>query len=143
MAYKNYPVVLNFSEGSGSDYDFPYLQNISDPIAGMKANVIKGNRASGCIVIKGGKSPIEIIVKGVLWSNEGYADLVSQINTMRTSITTNPAVLTLKHYDSEESGDGWITDWSYACIRIGEITFGDSMRTEKIEYSITFLVTGY
>ena len=138
----NYTVKLNFNDGT-NNYDLPYVQNVSDPIPGMKANVIKGNRASGCIVIPSGKKSIEVVVKGVLWSNEGYADLVSKMNTMRASVTTLPATLTLKHYDSDESGDGYVTDWAFTCRRIEDITFGDSMRTEKIDYTITFLVTGY
>jgi len=139
----NYTVKLNFNDVT-NNYDLPYVQNVSDPIPGMKANVIRGNRASGCIVIPAGKKSIEIVVKGVLWSNEGYADLVSQINTMRANITTSPATLTLKHWDDDLSGGGaYITDWAFTCRRIEDITFGDSMRTEKIEYSITFLVTGY
>lgn len=142
MAYKNYTVKLNFNDGT-NNYDFPYVQSITDPIAGMKANVIKGNRSSGSIVIPAGKKSIEIIVKGVLWSNDGYVDLVSQMNNMRAKVTTLPTTLTLKHFDSEESGDGYVTDWAFTCIRIEDIIFGESMRTEKIEYTCTFLVTGY
>lgn len=142
--YKNAIVKLNFSEGSGSDYDFPYVQNISDPIAGMKANVIQGTRASGAIVIPAGKKSIEINVKGIIWSNDGYADLVSKMDEMRAEVTTNPATLTLKHWDDTISGGGgYVTDWSFSVIRIEEITFGSSMRTEQIEYDAKFFVIAY
>ena len=141
--YKDYQVQLIFNDGSG-DYILPYIQNISDPVPGMKANVIQGVRADGSIVIPGGKRSIDIDVKGTLWTNEGYADLVSQLNTLRATVTTLPATLTLQHFDTTLSGGGdWVIDWSFAVRRIDPITFDTSMRTERMDYNIRFFVTGY
>ena len=141
--YRDYNVKLTFNSGSG-DYDLPYIQNLDDPIPGMKAHVIPGIRADGGIVIPGGKRSIEIPVKGILWTNDGYADLMSRQNEMRAKVTTLPATLTLKYFDSTLSGGGqWVTSWAFAVRRINDITFGTSMRTESMEYNITFLVTGY
>ena len=143
MAYQDALVKLTFNDGSG-DKDLPYIQNISDPIEGMKANVIKGNRGDGSIIIPGGKKSIEIAVKGIIWSNEGYVDLITQMNELRTNITTNIATLTLKHWDNTVSGGGaYITDWAFTVRRIDEINFGSSMRTESIEYDIRWIVIAY
>jgi len=146
MAFKNYIVEVEFEEQeSGSTpYTFPLVQNISIPKEGIKATVIKGNRGNGCIIIDGGKQSQIITVKGKLWSEDGYADLISKINTLKTSITTANATLTLKHWDSEASGGGaWINDAQYTVKRIEEITFGDSMLTEIIDYTCVFIVISY
>jgi hypothetical protein len=105
----------------------------------MKATVIEGTRSDGSIIIPGGKKSQEITVKGILLDNDGYADLTSLIGTMRTSVTTNPATLTLKHW----TGGTWSNDWSYSVRRINEIEFGESLRTSDVEYTITFLVISY
>lgn len=138
--YHDYNVKCNFNDGTNS-YDLPCMQSISDPIAGIKANVIRGTRADGAIVIPGGKKSIDITIKGVIWSNLGYADLMSQVNTMRDNVTTNPATLTLEHYDPDITS--WVTDWAFLVQRIDDIVFGDSMRTEKIDYDMRFVVLNY
>lgn len=138
--YRDYQVKVNFNDGINS-YDLPHIQNISDPIAGIKANVIRGTRSDGAIVIPGGKKAIEIIIKGKIWSNLGYADLMSQVNSMRDNLTTNPATLTLEHYDPDTTA--WVTDWAFLVQRIDDIVFGDSMRTEKIDYDCKFVVLNY
>ena len=138
--YHDYAVKINFNDGTNS-YDLPYVQNVSDPIAGIKANVIKGTRADGAIVIPGGKKSIDITIKGKIWTNLGYADLMSQRNTLNDNISTDPAVLTLEHYDTDSST--WVVDWAFLVQRIEDIVFGDSMRTEKLDYEEKFVVTNY
>ena len=138
--YKDYAVKINFNDGTHS-YDLPHIQNFSDPIAGIKANVIRGTRADGAIIIPGGKKAIEINIKGIIWSNDGYADLMSQVNSMRDNITTEPATLTLEHYNADTSS--WVTDWAFLVQRIEDIVFGDSMRTEKVDYDCKFVVLNY
>jgi len=134
----DYNVDLIFNAGAG-DYTFPLVQSIFDPVEGMKATVIEGNRADGAIVIPGGKKSQEITVKGILLDNDGYADLTTLMATMRSSVTTGVATLTLKHFDG-----GWTIDWAYTVRRIGEIKFDESsMRTNDIGYTISFLVTAY
>jgi hypothetical protein len=110
----SYHVDLIFNDGGG-DHILPLIQGISDPQEGIKAVVHEGNRGDGSIVIN------------------------SLMSSFRTNISTLPATLTLKHFDGT-----WITDWTYLVRRIGEIKFDDtSMRTNDIEYTITFLVLSY
>lgn len=131
-----YEVKITFNDGSG-DYDFPYVYSIDDSQEGMKATVINGTRGDGSIVIPGGKRSQEIIIKGRLLADD-YKALTALISTMRTSITTDTATLTLKHNDS-----GWVTDWSRTVRRITEITFPESMRTGSQEYEVRFLQIAY
>jgi len=135
-------VKLNFLDTTvtpNKSYDFPLIQDIQEPVPGTKSVVIEGNRADGCIVIPSGKKSIEIIIKGILFDNDGFIDLETLMATMNTDITTNPATLTLSHY----SGGTWVTDWAKAVRRIEAIEFGDSRRTSDIEYTCRFLVISY
>jgi hypothetical protein len=136
----SYIVKLNFNDGTYS-YDFPLVQSVSDPVPAMKATVIKGNRADGCIIIPSGKESIEINVEGILFAAGGYADLTTLMGTMRTDITSNPATLTLSHW----TGSTWATDWAYSVRRIGEIEFPESedKRTQSQRYRIKFTVFSY
>jgi hypothetical protein len=142
--YRDYAVKLTFNDGSG-DYDLPYIQTVSDPIPGIKANVIRGTRADGSIVIPGGKKSVEIIAKGKLWSNDGYKELMSQQDTMRANVTTAPAILTLQYFDPTLSGGGgWVTNWSFAVRRIEDINFSSTdMRTLSLDYDVKFFITAY
>jgi len=134
----SYTVVVNFTEGA-INYDLPHVFQVSDPKEGMKATVIEGTRGDGVIVIPGGKKSQEIIIRGRLIDNDGYADLTTLIATMKSSITTNQATLTLKHW----SGSVWVNDWVYTVRRIEEIDFPESLRTWDQEYSVRFLVIAY
>jgi hypothetical protein len=135
-------VKLNFLDTTvtpNKSYDFPLVQDIQEPVPGTKATVIEGNRADGVIVIPGGKKSIEIIIKGILFDNDGFIDLETAMSTMNTDITTNPATLTLSHW----TGSTWAVDWAKSVRRIDEIEFGDSMRTSDINYTVKFLVISY
>ena len=134
----SYTVKLNFDDGT-YDYDLPYLQSVSDPKEGTNATIIGGTRADGSIVIPGGKKSQLIQVTGIVFDTDGYEDLTTKINTLKASLTTDPATLTLKHW----TGAAWTNDWAYSVVRIGEIDFPDSFRTESQEYNVTFLVTSY
>lgn len=140
MAYKNYTVRITFTKDqSGAiSYILPYVFHVSDPKEGMKATVIQGTRGDGSIAIPGGKKSQEIQIRGRLIDADGYKDLTTKINEMKTKVTTDQAILTMEHYDG-----GWITDWSYTVRRIEEIRFSKSFRTESQEYEITFLVLAY
>ena len=134
----DYIVKLNFNDGS-KNYDFPLVQDIQEPVPGIKAVVIEGNRADGAIVIPGGKKSIDIIIKGILFDNDGYVDLETAMSTMNTDVTTNPATLTLSHWN----GATWVSDWAKTVRRTEPIEFGDSMRTSDISYTVRFLVISY
>ena len=133
----SYTVVVNFNDGT-NNYDLPHVFQVSDPKEGIKATVIEGTRGDGVIVIPGGKKSQEIIIRGRLIDNDGYADLTTLISEMKAKVTTNQATLTLKHYDGT-----WIQDWAYQVRRIEEIDFPESLRTWEQEYSIRFLVTSF
>lgn len=138
MAYQDYTVVVNFNDGT-NDYDLPYVFQISDPKEGMKATVIHGTRGDGAIVIPGGKRSQEITIRGKLFDSDGYKDLTTKMNEMRTKVTTDIATLTLKH----KEGVSFVTDWSYTVRRLTEIRFPESMRIGAQEYEIRFLVLAY
>ena len=132
----NYTVRINFNDGT-YDYDFPQAQSVADPKEGMKATVIQGARGDGSIIIPGGKKSQTIVVNGKLWA-EDYKALISLINTLKSSITTDIATLKMTHLDPGE-----VVDWSYTVRRIGEIIFPSSLRTSTQEYTISFLVVSY
>jgi len=140
MAYQDYEVVVNFDDGT-HDYDLPYVFHVTDPKEGMKATIIQGNRGDGAIVIPGGKKSQTIEVRGKLYDADGYEDITTLMNTMRSNITTDVATLTLKHRPI--TGGAWTTDWSYTVRRISEIEFPQSMRVGVQEYRVAFLVLAY
>jgi hypothetical protein len=141
----NYTVVINFNDGI-NDYNLPHVFAVSDPKEGMKATVIEGKRGDGSIIIPGGKRSQEIVIRGRLIDNDGYADIVTLMNEMRTKVTTNVATLTMKHLNplyGESGEDEYIIDWTYTVRRINEINFPESLRTHEQEYEVGFLVISY
>jgi len=143
----NYTVRVTFLDSeleSGEElYVFPLVQNISIPKEAIKATVINGTRGNGCLVINGGKKSKEIIIKGKIWG-EDYLDLITKINALKASVTNNIATVSLEHYDADASGGGaWIVDNAYTVKLIDEITFGESMLTDTIDYTVNLLVTSY
>jgi len=141
MPYENYTVKITFlkDETGAVEYQLPHVFHVSDPKEGMKAVVHPGNRGDGSIVIPGGKRSQEILVEGTLFDADGYKDLTALMNELRSEVTTDVAILTMKH----KEGISWITDWSYTVRRIDEIEFPQSLRTGIQKYSITFLVISY
>ena len=130
----SYTVRLIYNKGEATEYVFPLVQGVTEPKAGAKSVVIRGNRGDGSIVIDGGKASQEISIKGILYSDEGYVDLMSKLNTMKSNIGTGLATITKEWFDTEASGGGdWETTWSYTVKRIEPITFADSLQTDIIE----------
>jgi len=142
MAYKDYTVYITFlkQETGAVEYQLPYVFSISDPQEGMKATVIRGTRGDGSIIIPGGKRSQEITVRGKLVDADGYKDLTTLINEMRTKVTTDVATLTMKRLNAET---GYTNDWSYTVRRIEEIRFPKSFRTHSQPYEVSFLVLAY
>lgn len=136
-----YQVKVNFDD-TVSDYDLPYVQNVSDPKEGMKATVIRGTRGDGAIIIPGGKKSQDITIKGKIFETD-YKAMTLAMDALKAGITTNVATLTLEHYDDTVSAPGWQVDWAYTVRRIDEIKFSDSMRIGVIEYEVTFVVIAY
>jgi hypothetical protein len=139
--YQDYTVRITFlkEETGATEYILPYVFHVSDPKEGIKANVIQGNRGDGSIVIPGGKRSQEIRVRGKLFDNDGYKDLTTLINEMKSELTTDVATLTMEH----KEGVSWVTDWQYTVRRINTIDFPESLRVGVQEYEATFLVIAY
>ena len=136
----SYQVQIIFNLGEAGEYIFPLVQAISDPTSGIKATIIEGTRSDGTIVIPGGKKSQEIVIRGILFDNDGYVDLTDLMDNMRSKITTEPATITIRHW----TGSTWQNDRVWNVRRINEIEFQeDSMRTEAIEYTVRFLVISY
>ena len=134
----SYTVVFNFNDGT-YDFDLPHAYGISDPKEGIKAIVIDGNRADGAIIIPGGKKSQEITIRGRLFDSDGYADLTTLIEELKTKVTTDVATLTSKYW----TGTIWQNTWQYTVRRITEINFPDSLRINEQSYEIKFLVISY
>lgn len=128
---------IRFNDGI-YNYTFIAVFHLTDPKEAMKATVIRGTRGDGSLVIPGGKRSQEIIVRGKIYADD-YVALTALMNTMKQSITTDSATLTLEH----NIGAGWVQDWAYTVRRIEEISFPQSYRTAVQEYEVTFLVLSY
>jgi len=138
----DYTVRITFlkQETGAVEYQLPYVFHVSDPKEGMKATVIRGTRGDGSIVIPGGKRSQVITIRGKLVDADGYKDLTTLINEMKTEVTTDIASLTMKRLNAET---GYTNDWSYTVRRIEEIRFPKSFRTASQEYEVSFLVLSY
>jgi hypothetical protein len=136
----NYQVRIIYNKGvSGSEYIFPLVQSITEPKEGTKDTVIKGVRADGSIVIPGGKSSQEITIKGKLWSDTGYEDLMDKLNEMKLTIGSDIATITKEFWN----GSAWENTWIYTVKRIEPITFADSFQTDIQEYTAIFYIVAY
>ena len=141
----SYTVRCKFNDGSG-DYTFPLLQTISDPKEMSKGVIHEGTRGNGSVFIPGGRKSQTIKISGFIADNDGYEDITSQLNSLKSEVTVLPGTLTLEHWDPNASAGGaWTTDWQYTVVRNSEIEINDNneMRTDKISYSCEFLVLTY
>ena len=127
-----------YNEGEANEYVFSYAFHIADPEPGMKATIIKGNRADGSIIIPGGKKSQEIRIRGKIIDEDGYDAIITKMNEMRQKVITDSASLKMQHYNGS-----WVDDWAYTVRRIVEIKFPQSLRTDSQEYEVTFLVISY
>jgi len=141
----NYTVRVVYNKGeTASEYIFSLVQSITEPKAGTKDTIIHGKRADGAIVIPGGLHSQELIIKGKLWSDTGYADLMTKLNEMKSAIGSAVATITKEWYNPDASGGGaWETTWAYTVKRTEPINFADSMQTDIQDYTATFLIVAY
>jgi hypothetical protein len=135
----SYIVRIIYNKSQSNEYVFPLVQSITEPKEGYKSVVIRGNRADGAIVIDGGKQSQEITIKGKLWSDTGYADLMTKLNEMKLAIGSGVATITKEFWN----GSIWENTWVYTVKRIEPITFADSLQTDIQEYTATFLIVSY
>ena len=141
----NYTVRIVYNKGlSGSEYIFPLVQSITEPKEGTKDTVIAGVRGDGVIVIPGGKKSQEITIKGKLWSDTGYADLMTKIAEMKLMIDSDVATITKEWWNPLASGGGaWESNWVYTVKRIEPITFADSLQVDTQDYTAIFYIIAY
>jgi hypothetical protein len=141
----NYTVRIVFNKGiSGSEYIFPLVQSITEPKEGTKDTIIAGTRGDGSLVIPGGKKSQEITIKGKLWSETGYADLMTKMNEMKLLVDSNVATITKEYWNPNHTGGGdWETTWSYTVKRIEPITFADSFQIDTQDYTAIFYIIAY
>jgi hypothetical protein len=132
-------VRLYFNDGTNT-FTFPLVQSATNPEAGTKDVVIEGVRADGSIVIPGGKKSTEITIRGIiLHNNDGYSQIIQDMNAMRTYVTNRVATLSQQHWN----GSSWVNDWSYTVKRIGDIDFGESLEYLEQQYTVRFLILSY
>ena len=139
----SYDVILNFNDGS-NDYNFPYLQELTDNKEKSKHTILKGKRGDGVIFIPGARESQKIEIKGILIA-DNYSDLTTLMDTMRSSVSTDEGILTLSN-KLKHSSDNYSIDWAVACRRISEIEFADPMKNFRInyvEYRMSFIVLNY
>lgn len=140
----SFTVRIVYNKGQSDQYIFPLVQAVTEPKEGSKSVIIKGNRGDGSIVIAGGKESQEITIKGKLIDEDGYVDLMTKLNLMKSKIGTGVATITKEYWDSSLSGGGdWATTWVYTVRRTEPITFEDSLQTDLINYIATFLIVAY
>jgi len=136
----NYSVRVVYNKGiSGEEYIFPLVQSITEPKAGTKDTIIQGKRADGSIVIPGGKKSQELIIKGKIWSDTGYVDLMEKLDEMKALVGSAVATITKEYWN----GATWVTTWAYTVKRSEPITFAESMQTDIQDYSVSFLIISY
>lgn len=84
-------------------------------------------RGKGSIIVDGGNSSWDLIIKGVIFAS-GYYNLMTAVDSMESNIVLNtPYVITIS--------DGSKT-YSYNCKRILPIEYqDDSLRTDYLEYN--------
>ena len=131
-------VRIIFNQGEANEYVFPQVQSetgSNEPID--KSVIIEGNRGDGSIYIPGGKKSLRIPIRGILVADD-YDALTTLMNTMKSKLDTSLSTLKLQHYSG-----GWQNDWAYNVRMIGEINFGETLRTDSQPYSIEFLVISY
>ena len=141
----NYSVRVIYNKGvSGEEYIFSLVQGITEPKAGTKDTIINGRRSDGAIVIPGGKQAQELIIKGKIWSDTGYAELMTKLNEMKALVRSGVATITKEYWNPLLSGGGaWETTWAYTVKRTQPIDFPDSMQTDIQDYSVNFLIIAY
>jgi len=138
----DYLTRITFKEldSGSSEYIFLAVQSENGSNAtGNKDIIIEGTRADGSIIIPSGKKSQRITITGIILGAD-YKAITDLMNTMKSSITTEEATLTMEH---KENGSWVSPDWEYTVKRIGEIEFSANLRTSYQEYSVEFLVLSY
>jgi hypothetical protein len=137
----DYLTRITFKELDTSSSEYKFLAVQSENGSNLTSNkdiIIEGTRADGSIVIPGGKKSQRITISGVILADD-YKAITDLMNTMKSSVTSEEATLTMEH----KEGGSWIQDWEYTVKKIGEIDFESNMRISYQPYSVEFLVLNY
>lgn len=126
---------LYASDGVTLVYTFPVVQATNAPQSLKKGTVIEGMRGKGCLIIPGGDSSWDLVIRGVFLA-DNYTDLTSLINTLETSVVTNTKYV-LKIEKSVS------TSFDYNVQRIEAIDYPESLRTDYQEYVIRLKVNSW
>jgi hypothetical protein len=131
----------NYGEtGESLVYTFPTIFSANYPHSEKKYIEHTNLRGKGSITINGGESSWDLILKGVLKASN-YATLMILIDAMESLVELNtPFTLGIENTEAE-TGD---IEYFYKVKRITPIEYPeDNLRTDFIEYRVTFLVNSW
>ena len=121
-------------------FEFPLVQSSNHPQSPMRKIVIEGVRGTGALVIPAGTVSWDLEIKGILYidgATEGYEELVVLMDAMESAIVAN-VNYTMRIY---KDGSNY---YSYHVRRIEAIEWeNDSLRTDKIDYTVTLKVNAW
>ncbi len=124
------------SAGDTLLYTFPVVQFTNAPHgADSRSVVIEGVRGKGAIIIDGGASAWDLILRGVL-TGDDYEALVVAMDALNTAVVIGTAYEL--RIDKTSS-----TYYSYNVKRITRINYPENLRTGHQEYEIVFKVNSW
>ena len=123
------------SAGDTLLYTFPVVQEINAPQSPINAMEITGTRGIGSIVIAGGTSPWNLIIKGVLIGDD-YEAIVVAMDALEITVALNTAFLvridkTISSY------------YEYHAKRILPISYPENLRTSNQPYLVTLRINSW
>jgi hypothetical protein len=123
------------SDGTTLKYTFPVVISANYPYTNKTIIEHNNIRGKGSIIVNGGETSWDLILKGVLFANN-YDALMALVDTLETSIEVNiPYVIKIT------KSQGSATTWSYNVKRITSIAYQeDNIRTNYLEYTVTLRV---
>lgn len=111
-------------------YTFPVVIYTNLPHGQNKNSVvIEGTRGKGCIIIDGGDSSWDLIIRGVI-TGDNYQEIVTAMDALNTAVAMNTAYKL--RVDKSPS-----TYYEYNVKRIQRINYPESLRTSHQIYEIT------
>jgi len=117
------------SAGDTLLYTFLVVQETNSPQSPINTVEITGTRGIGSIIIAGGTSPWNLIIKGVL-IGDNYQAIVVAMDALESTVTLNTAFLvridkTISSY------------YEYNVKRILPIEYPENLRTSNQKYIVT------
>lgn len=128
-----------YDTGNNLLYTFPVVQSSNAPQSPERHLTIEGVRGKGALIIDSGTPAWDLTIRGFLMidnASEGYDELTDKIVEMETTIALNTPYKLRIYQDNSNY-------WEYFVKRIEAIKWGDSLRTDLIEYECEFLVNSW